>query len=162
MPVRMECAPAFNYARDKHTTSIISDDSIPDVSSPTSPADSSQKKALFQSDSLSLDLRYVSECTSVDESGNCLPAHDNAPASPTGTVPAHPPNVELKKLDLSAYGHLGEAVYCDLDLQEGQAVTFVLRVPPEAAPPKGGKPTQAQADALGVPIQSTSGVMYSL
>jgi hypothetical protein len=50
VPLRVECAPAFNYARDPHTTTIL-----PDESSPYN-----QNKVLFKSKSLSLDLRFVS------------------------------------------------------------------------------------------------------
>ncbi|KAH8108577.1 glycoside hydrolase family 15 protein [Phellopilus nigrolimitatus] len=149
MPVRVECCPAFDYARSKHNTSIIPDDSIPDVSSPsTSPSspggadgDSrhAQMKVLFESNALTLDLRYVAEC-----------AKDETGANYGGKQPV----VELKKLDLREKGHLGEGVCCDMLLEEGQAVTFVLRTPPEHAPPKMSKPTRTRADQMGVPMQS--------
>lgn len=150
MPVRVECCPAFNYAQDKHDTSIVADDSIPDTSfgsPPTSPTGRAaptkppQMKAHFHSESLTLDLRYVSECVADDGTGY-------------GPGGLKRPVVDLKKLNLKAKGHLGEGVCCDLLLEEGQAITFVLRTPPTNPPPKGAKPTQAQADALGVPIQS--------
>ena len=145
MPIRMECCPAFNYAMSKHETSIIPDDSILDASlasspkspgSPTSadqPMSSPQLKAVFQSDGLSLDLRYVSECQ--------------------GDVAAAP--VELELLDLSERGHLGLGVCSDLNLVEGQVVTFVLRTPPESGPPPSARPTRQRAKQLGVPMQST-------
>lgn len=168
MPVRMECAPAFNYARDAHATSIVPDDSIPDVSSTSdnqSTSEPGQKKVLFRSESLTLDLRYVAECAVADDTAGC----GTGPAQPATSEPGvslglatRPPSVELKRLDLAGRGHLGEGVYCDLVLEEGQAVTFVLRIPPDNAPPKHGKPSQAQADALGVPIQSLSSVLFSL
>lgn len=97
----MQCAPAFNYARSIHNTTIIDDDSIP-YGPP-------QKKALFESHALSLDLRYVTECSS-------------------GGIQA--PTVTLELLDLSAKGHQGLAVQSSLELTEGQSVTFVLRTPP--------------------------------
>ncbi|KAJ7087909.1 glycoside hydrolase family 15 protein [Mycena belliarum] len=52
VPLRMECAPAFNYARDEHTTLI---------DPPASRA--ATAKAVFQSAHLTLDLRYVPEST---------------------------------------------------------------------------------------------------
>ncbi|KAF7303574.1 Glycoside hydrolase family 15 protein [Mycena indigotica] len=52
VPLRMECAPAFNYARSKHTT-VITPSSAP----------ANTLKADFHSDSLALDLRYVPENT---------------------------------------------------------------------------------------------------
>ena len=147
MPIRMECCPAFNYARSKHETSIISDDSIPDPtlvtspSSPESPTESSkqyqpQLKALFESDNLSLDLRFVAEGFGDERTANSA--------------------VLLQILDLTKKGCLGHGVFCDMQLAEGQVVTFVLRVPPEAAPPAGSKPTRAQAKQLGVPMKSRS------
>lgn len=55
IPLCMQCAPAFNYARDEHRTSIVDDASTL----------GSQKKVLFESPRLSLDLRYVTESTMV-------------------------------------------------------------------------------------------------
>ncbi|KAJ7763200.1 glycoside hydrolase family 15 protein [Mycena maculata] len=100
VPLRMECAPAFNYARSKHSTSLVPSQS------PDSPT-----KAVFQSDALTLDLRYVLENTM-----------DNVPC----------PALELSLLDLSKKGHLGLGVQAELTLEEGQCVTFVLRTPPSA------------------------------
>ncbi|OCB91140.1 glycoside hydrolase family 15 protein [Sanghuangporus baumii] len=142
MPMRMECCPAFNYARSKHETTLVPDESIPDpglTSSPKSPespgdklAPSPQMKALFRSEELSLDLRYVAE----------------------GHAEVLAPPVELELLDLSDKGHLGLGVCCDLNLAEGQVVTFVLRIPPDTPPPAGTRPTRLQARQLGVPMQS--------
>lgn len=109
VPLRMECAPAFNYARSKHTTAIV-----------PSPSPGSTTKALFQSDGLTLDLRYVPENT-------------------MSNVPC--PELELNLLDLSEKGHLGLGVQAEMSLQEGQCVTFVLRTPPSAnAPPSAEDP----------------------
>ncbi|THG94047.1 hypothetical protein EW145_g8224, partial [Phellinidium pouzarii] len=107
IPVRVECCPAFNYARSKHHTSIIPDDSIPDA--PISPSayqnspEQPHMKALFHSDALTLDLRYVAESVGDYSEG-------------AGGV--RPPAVKLQTLDLSDKGHLGEGVFCDLDLEE--------------------------------------------
>ncbi|KAJ7474895.1 glycoside hydrolase family 15 protein [Mycena latifolia] len=103
VPLRMECAPAFNYARSKHSTSIVPS------ASPEATA-----KAVFQSDALTLDLRYV-------------------PESSMASVPY--PEVELALLDLSQKGHLGLGVQAEVTLVEGQCVTFVLRTPPPAGAP---------------------------
>ncbi|KAJ7929625.1 glycoside hydrolase family 15 protein [Mycena leptocephala] len=98
VPLRMECAPAFNYARSNHTTSII-----------PSASPESTTKAVFQSDALALDLRYVPESTMAN-------------------VPC--PSIQLDLLDLSQKGHLGLGVQAEMMLEEGQCVTFVLRTPP--------------------------------
>ena len=105
----MQCAPAFNYARDTHITTIITDTSIPPNA--TSKTDNEiQKKVVFESQSLSLDLRYIAE--NID------------------LCPLLPPAVELRLLDLTAKGHKGPAASAEFTLREGQAVTFVLRTPP--------------------------------
>lgn len=122
----MECAPAFDYARAKHTTSIIPDDT---QAGPT------QQKVLFESEKLKLDLRFVAESTMED-------------------VP--PPTVELKYLDLTSKGHLGPAAYCDLDLHEGQVVTFVLRTPPPPSEAQKLVPTLERAGNLGVTMERAS------
>ncbi|KAJ7841085.1 glycoside hydrolase family 15 protein [Mycena olivaceomarginata] len=98
VPLRMECAPAFNYARSKHTTSIVPS---------ASPA--STTKAVFESDALALDLRYVPESTMANVAA---------------------PAIALDLLDLSQKGHLGLGVQAEMTLEEGQCVTFVLRTPP--------------------------------
>ncbi|KAF8636238.1 hypothetical protein AX17_003723 [Amanita inopinata Kibby_2008] len=107
IPLVMECAPAFNYARSSHTTRIFNDDSI--IPGPGEP----QKKILFESDELTLDLRYVAEST-MDH--------------------VQPPEIALTSLDLSAKGHLGPASQATFSLVEGQCITFVLRhLTPQAA-----------------------------
>lgn len=99
----MQCAPAFNYALSSHNTDIVEDDSLP--------LDVPQKKAVFTSEHLSLDLRYVAESTSADGEGQL-------------------PEVALDFLDLSSKGHKGLAVQSNFELEEGQCVTFILRTPP--------------------------------
>ncbi|KAI6017202.1 glycoside hydrolase family 15 protein [Pisolithus microcarpus] len=121
--LRMECAPAFNYARDGHTTEFLPDDSVQYCH---------QKKVRFRSPSLELDLRYVAEATL-----------DNVPT----------PEVKIDYLDLLNKGHLGPAVCCDLSLVEGQRVTFILRVCPEKAGTPEARPTQELADRLGIPLE---------
>lgn len=126
VPLRVECAPAFDYARAKHTTEIVPDDTYPGTS---------QKKALYTSDKLTLDLRYVVETTmeGVNE-----------------------PVISLGKLDLTNKGHKGPAAYCDFTLKEGQAVTFILRTPPEGKSTSGVTPTLERAETLGVDLESMS------
>lgn len=119
----MECAPAFNYARDAHTTEFVSDDSVQYCS---------QNKVLFKSPDLELDLRYVSEVT-----------FDNVPT----------PEVKIDYLDLTQKGHLGPSACCDFSLTEGQRVTFVLRICPDKKAPAEPKPTQELADTLDVPLE---------
>ncbi|KIJ59288.1 glycoside hydrolase family 15 protein [Hydnomerulius pinastri MD-312] len=123
VPLRVECAPAFNYARDKHTTAFVPDDSIQYCK---------QTKALFKSENLNLDLRFVAESTL-----------ENVPT----------PKVDLEYLDLSGKGHLGPATSCNLVLSEGQRVTFVLRICPEETLSSALRPDQERANKLGVSLE---------
>ncbi|KAI0307573.1 glycoside hydrolase family 15 protein [Multifurca ochricompacta] len=127
--MRMECAPAFNYALAKHHTSLVPDESIP---ANGEDAPNRQKKALFESDGLTLDLRFVAESV-VDD--------------------ILAPSVELKTLDLRIQGHKGISISADLDLVEGQVVTFVLRTPPKASKDQDiSDPTDNKAQQLGVSL----------
>ncbi|KAH9982232.1 glycoside hydrolase family 15 protein [Lactifluus volemus] len=125
--MRVECAPAFNYARAEHRTSLVPDDTIPTNGERTPEI---QKKALFESSNLTLDLRFIAE-------------------SLIDGVPS--PAVELRTLDLRPWGHKGISICVDLDLVEGQVVTFVLRTPPNATNEQHiPNPTIQQAEQLGV------------
>ena len=102
VPLLMQCAPAFNYARSTHVTTLVEDTSIP--------FGPKQLKAVFDSDSLSLDLRYVVES-----------AEEHTQVQPKAVI-------EL--IDLSEKGHKGLGVQSAFTLSEGQIVTFILRTPP--------------------------------
>ncbi|KZT69354.1 glycoside hydrolase family 15 protein [Daedalea quercina L-15889] len=134
MPLRMECAPAFDYARAPHTTSFPPDTSIPTLSSPA-PSRPGHTKALFECPraGLALDLRLVAES-----------ALENVAA----------PAIALGPLDLRARGHQGPGACAAFVLGEGQVVTFVLRIPPAGgAAPEGARPTPQKADELGVSFE---------
>jgi len=102
---------------------IVQDDSI---------ADGAQEKVVFESDSLSLDLRYVADSSMED---------------------VEVPTVEFETLVLDEKGHLGPAVVANLELQESQSVTFILRTPPKKAAIKPVVATTKDAEALGIPLQ---------
>ncbi|KAG1810896.1 glycoside hydrolase family 15 protein [Suillus subaureus] len=146
VPLRVECAPAFNYARDPHATQIVPDDTIPlqfskqnKVVFTSRPAASPYlaSGASPQSTShspLTLDLRFLPESLL-----------DNVPV----------PEVSLETLDLSAKGHLGLAAQTELTLVEGQRVTFVLRIAPEHKGDGGSSHSvdEEKAELLGVDYQ---------
>ena len=92
-----------------------------------------QKKVLYTSDKLSLDLRYLAE-TTVDGVSE--------------------PKIELKILDLENKGHKGRGVYCDLHLEEGQAVTFIVRIPPDGNKTTKLNPTPEKAETMGISLES--------
>ncbi|KAF8184216.1 glycoside hydrolase family 15 protein [Pholiota molesta] len=133
VPIQVQCAPAFNYALHSHETSIVDDDSLPSSAPP-------QKKAVFVSPDLTLDLRYVVEQT---------------PAGSDGT----PPEVTLEFLDLSAKGHKGLAVQSNILLVEGQCVTFVLRPPPARTIPL---PSEKEDAAVAVQALHERGLSSGL
>lgn len=139
MPIRVECAPAFNYARSAHTTEITMDTSIPHAANPCAPGSDApaHMKALFASPDadMDLDLRFV-------------------PESSLENVPE--PDVRLALLDLAARGHRGPAVCTEFTLVEGQVVTFILRSPPRHAYPDAARPSKERAEQLGVPFESES------
>ncbi|KAI0642834.1 glycoside hydrolase family 15 protein [Trametes meyenii] len=129
MSLRVECAPAFNYARSAHTTDLVLDTSVALALSPASRHP--HNKAFFQSPDagLDLDLRYVTESSL-----------ENVPE----------PEVQLNLLDLSAKGHKGPGVWTELELKEGQVVTFVLRTPPDVKLPPQAHPTHETAQEMGI------------
>jgi GH15 family glucan-1,4-alpha-glucosidase len=129
MPLEVQCAPAFNYARSHHTTKIVDDDSISLGSGGT------QKKALFESDELTLDLRYVME--SAMES-------------------IQPPEISFGFLDLSAKGHLGPGILASTSLVEGQCITFVLRHLTPCTATHAGQRVLNPYNPDGAPVQLAS------
>ncbi|KAF8499165.1 glycoside hydrolase family 15 protein [Russula emetica] len=125
--LRVECAPAFHYALHEHRTSLVSDDTIP---AKGENASDKQKRALFESDELTMDLRFIAE-------------------SVVDGVPS--PSVDLQILDLAPQGHKGLSICVDLDLVEGQVVTFVFRTPPKATKEQySAGSTKEQFEQLGV------------
>ena len=112
MPIRVECAPAFNYARDSHTTDIVNDN--------TAPNGVQRQKGLFTSKNLTLDLRWTAGTTL--ENVEC-------------------PEIALKSIDLSSRGLLGPAIAATTTMHEGQAIAFVLRHLPKEKEGGSGKQT---------------------
>ncbi|KAK1924009.1 Six-hairpin glycosidase-like protein [Papiliotrema laurentii] len=130
VPFRMECAPAFNYCRDKHTAEIVEDDSVPNGCA-------HDRKALFESSSLSLDLRYL-----VWSDDTCVAD----------------PEVTLKIEELEGRGLLGPAAVSEFELEEGQVVVFVLRQVDDwgyanAEHKRVANPNPERAKTLGVDMQ---------
>jgi hypothetical protein len=143
VPFRMECAPAFNYCRDKHTTevsptssewSLLTIQLVKDDSAATGV--DHENKALFTSPDLSLDLRYLSN------------SNDESVSKPT---------IKLKTECFAARGLLGDSVTSDFELEEGQSVTFVLREVGDwqysnEEHQRVANPDPERAAALGIPL----------
>ncbi|RKP39918.1 glycoside hydrolase family 15 protein [Dimargaris cristalligena] len=136
----IECFPAFNYARDPHTTEIlpatsnggnggtggaytnrVSSDDV-EFSSKVCP-----ERVVFTSANLTMDLR----CVILSKEGPC-------------------PEVKWTIVDRSESGHLGPGVQCDVELNEGQEIYLILREPPHS---------QSQCHQVVDPVmQQTEGV----
>lgn len=109
---RMECFPAFDYARAEHTTEIVDDEKCAKTR-----GGQSRKKAVFRSKLMTMELRAISGCN--PDVGTC--SIDDLP--------------ELKFVtDTSAWPrHKGPGVVCEFHLKEGETADFILRQDPEEA-----------------------------
>jgi hypothetical protein len=67
-----------------------------------------------------------------------------------------PPEVVFELLDLKEKGHLGSSVSVNLELYEGQIVTFILRTPPDTAPIPQAIPQLSTAEEYHVSFDCTS------
>jgi hypothetical protein len=148
MPVRVECAPAFNYSLSIHATKIVSDQS----SAP-------QEKGLFTSPPRSGHAAIKNGLVSIHVPclrSELLPDHLEFGA----TCAANPHEVELKPFDLSWRGHNGPGIECEMEMKEGQAITYIFRIAPESAKKKDEShrastrhPTKDIAEKLGMIIE---------
>lgn len=115
----MECAPAFDYARASHTTTITPrpeakflPNATPQIANFDCPAH------------VSLDLRWVGDSIMKDDKK---------------------PTLELDYLDLAERGHKGLGVTSNFVLTEGQSITFVLREPPKPETSGVGKEPESKS-----------------
>lgn len=131
VPFRMECAPAFNYCRDKHETTFEEDKTV------ASEARNHDQKVLFKSKDLTMDLRYFVQ--SDDEEVSL-------------------PEIELQKVDLKR-GLLGESIVSEFELEEGQTITFLMREASthqyaNEDHEKAANPSEARAAELGINLKT--------
>ena len=71
------------------------------------------------------------------------------------------PTVDLELLDNQNKGHLGLSGCANIDLTEGQAITFVLRTPPEEPPVPQGIPKPSTAKEFRVTLEGTRSCPYN-
>lgn len=100
--VDIQVCPAFNYAQDEHTTDIINNGHGQDTTH-----GQCHQTVIFKSKSLSLQLNTTMECGDNPE--------------------AFCPKVTFQKKQKMGHAALGEGVFARITLQEGQAVSFVMR-----------------------------------
>ncbi|KAF2147161.1 glycoside hydrolase family 15 protein [Aplosporella prunicola CBS 121167] len=101
--VDVEVFPAFNYARDKHTTEIINENRRIE-------AGELPQRVIFKSEGIALELNATLDCGDTPKYG-C-------------------PAIFFKKK--SEETSLGEGITATFHLHEGQAVSFILRDSPRA------------------------------
>ncbi|KAL7410623.1 glycoside hydrolase family 15 protein [Mrakia frigida] len=166
MTFRVECAPAFDYARATHKTEIVRDDSQ------VSAEQYNKRKVLFTSKDLSIDLRVTVSGENLcaegrDEPEKPLTSSDKLNRGENELDGPGGPVVDWQELDLSAKGHKGKGVWTEVEVKEGEIVTFVLRQLPEGGfkgnpTSEGAEPTKEAAQSLGVDLQTLARGMNKL
>ncbi|RKP27851.1 glycoside hydrolase family 15 protein [Syncephalis pseudoplumigaleata] len=115
MKLAIECAPAFNYARDKHTARMVPDPHT-EHREPNNAYErarrhsrTSDRKILFSSETLELDLRWI---VRSDEDGRF-------------------PEIRWRLVEPGSGrdARLGPKAYAEVTLHEGQYLILVLREP---------------------------------
>lgn len=144
---RLECFPAFDYARQKHKTHLVEDTNC----AKSTHTGNYRQKAVFSSDEMILELRYVTGCNPD------LQISDGA---------AHP-IVEFKVDRTTWPGHKGAGIVADFTLEEGQTVDFVLREDPQTVGMVAGVPEAKLSYVNKAPVQDRDGArviskMFSL
>ncbi|KAH8929674.1 glycoside hydrolase family 15 protein [Atractiella rhizophila] len=109
VPLKLECYPAFNYARDEHTTNVAADPSALDTTQ-------GHSKATFASKDLTMELRYIS--------------------SPGDTSKAPAVSFEKDSASVAVLGLKGAGVTAKFELEETQTVTFIFWEPEKEKVPE--------------------------
>ena len=137
---RMECFPAFDYARQAHTTSLVDDEKTTKSSQ-----GKYRKKAVFKSDLMTLELRsstgYNPDLTTCSD------------ISPT--------DFEFTLDEESWPRHKGPGVVAEFELQEGQTADFILREDPETAEDVQVIPNTKPSRANKPPLVDRDGPLIS-
>ncbi|KAJ3051925.1 hypothetical protein HK097_007074 [Rhizophlyctis rosea] len=120
--VKVECFPAFDYARAKHTTEVVDMKDSPFLKrikrTDGSEYVTGNKRVVFTCENgLEMDLRHVIHCTE----DSLLGVDTAAGLNPNNEFPKVKWQVEQVE------GMLGPGAWAELDLIEGQKVTFVFR-----------------------------------
>lgn len=134
---RLECFPAFDYARKAHKTYLEDDENC--LKDPIT--GTYRKKAVFSTDDMTIELRSVTGC--------------NANQVVEGETPY--PKVEFT-LDTTTWpGHKGPGVVAEFSLLEGQTVDFVLREDPKTVGMVAGVPESKLSYVNKAPVQDRDG-----
>ncbi|TPX71787.1 hypothetical protein SpCBS45565_g00976 [Spizellomyces sp. 'palustris'] len=132
---RIEVYPAFDYARAKHTTEIVAEGgdagTLHHHSDGSGSVTGAQRVVFNCENGLQMDLRHVVHCSEyalgVDLAVSDVSPEDEVKPKETRNLPTIRWNIDQKK------EMLGPGVWAEVDLREGQRVTFVFREVPKQA-----------------------------
>lgn len=143
LPFRLECFPAFDYARDTHETSIVDDERATDASAEEGVSDGQKrKKAVFKSSKgMTLELRYMT--------GN------NPDVGGCGDLPDT--HIKLVKDTETWPRHKGAGIVAEFTLQEGQTADFFFREDPATAEDTDQVPKLSKSVVKKAPIVERDG-----
>ena len=135
---RLECFPAFDYARKRHKTHLA-----PDTNAMKDPnTNNFRDKAIFKSEDMTLELRSITGC--------------NPDVEVTDGVLRFP-DVEFK-IDRTTWpGHKGPGIVAEFTLEEGQTVDFCLREDPQTVGMVAGVPESKLSYVNKAPVQDRDG-----
>lgn len=132
LPFRLECFPAFDYARQGHETTLIDDEQASKTR-----GGKLRKKAVFKAKDMTLELRAVTGHN--EEIGLC----DQDALEEIGLY-----------IDSKTWPrHKGPGVSADFELTEGQTVDFVLREDPNTSDDVPGVPDHRPYLSSKAPVQ---------
>lgn len=135
---RLECFPAFDYARKEHETQILDDTNAAKISQ----SNDYRKKAVFKGDGMVMELRAMTGCNPD------LALSDGANSLPT---------INFKRDTASWPRHKGPGIVAEFTLTEGQTADFVFREDPQSQGMVAGVPETPTSFVNKAPIQDRDG-----
>jgi hypothetical protein len=133
---RLECFPAFDYARAQHETTLKDDMNADKV---LGKGDEYRKKACFKSPHHNLELRYMTGCN-----------QDLDNLDPISTINF--------KIDSGSWPrHKGPGIVAEFTMQEGQTADFILREDPTTQGMVEGVPHAKSSHVGKAPVTDRDG-----
>lgn len=134
---RMECFPAFDYARQSHQTTLVDDERCE-----KDRESRFRKKAVFKSDIMTLELRAITGFNT-----------DLAPLDNDSKIP----EISFQTDTSSWPRHKGPGISAVFELEEGMVATFILREDPATAEPVQAVPSTKTPHTNKAPVQIRDG-----
>ncbi|KNC96195.1 uncharacterized protein SPPG_08349 [Spizellomyces punctatus DAOM BR117] len=132
-PTRIEVYPAFDYARAKHTTEMVAEGgdagTLQHHTDGSGSVTGAQRVVFTSENGLQMDLRHVVHCSEyalgIDLAVADVSPEDEVRPGETRNVPSIRWNIDQKK------EMLGPGVWAEVDLREGERITFAFREVPK-------------------------------